>query len=90
MQEVHPASGRRRWLMRLAAATLVPLFLLGLSELGLRVVGYGYSTRLFQPLKIGGEEFLIPNDKFTHRFFPPALARSPLSSRMAAHKPEGT
>ena len=80
----------RRWLMRLAAATLVPLFLLGVLELGLRVVGYGYSTRLFLPLEIGGEKFLIPNDKFTHRFFPPALARTPLSSRMTAEKPKGT
>jgi tetratricopeptide (TPR) repeat protein len=90
VQELHRDSGRRRWLMRLAAATFVPLLLLGLLELGLRVVGYGYSTRLFLPLRIGDEEFLIPNDKFTHRFFPPALARAPLSSRMAAQKPKGT
>lgn len=81
--------GRRRW-MRLAAATLVPLLLLGVLELGLRLAGFGHSTRLFLPRTIGGEEFLIPNEKFTHRFFPPALARAPLSGRMAAHKPEGT
>ena len=83
-------SGRRGWWMRVAAATLVPLVLLGLLELGLRVVGYGHSTRLFLPRTIGGREFLIPNEKFTHGFFPPALARAPLSSRMAADKPEGT
>ncbi len=83
------SSGRRRW-MRLAAATLVPLLLLGVLELGLRLAGFGYSTRLFLPRTIGGEKFLIPNDKFTHRFFPPALARAPLSGRMAAQKPEGT
>ena len=83
-------SGRRRWFMRIAAATLVPLFLLGLLELGLRLSGYGYSTRLFLPLRIAGEEFLVPNGKFTHRFFPPALARAPLASRMAAQKPRGT
>ena len=53
-----PMSGRRRWLMRLAAATLVPLFLLGVLELGLRLSGYGYPTRLFLPLRIGGEDFL--------------------------------
>jgi tetratricopeptide (TPR) repeat protein len=76
--------------MRLAAATLVPLLLLGVLELGLRLAGFGHSTRLFLPRTIGGEEFLIPNEKFTHRFFPPALARAPLSGRMAAHKPEGT
>ena len=76
--------------MRLAAATLVPLMIFGGLELGLRLAGYGYSTRLFLPHTIGGEEFLIPNEKFTHRFFPPALARAPLSGRMAAHKPAGT
>lgn len=85
-----PASpGRRRW-MRLAAATLVPLFILGALELGLRLAGYGHSTRLFLPLTIEGGEFLVPNEKFTHRFFPPGLARVPLSGRMAAPKPEGT
>jgi tetratricopeptide (TPR) repeat protein len=83
-------SGRRGWWMRLGAATLVPLVLLGLLELGLRVLGYGHSTRLFLPRTIGGREFLIPNEKFTHGFFPPALARAPLSGRMAADKPEGT
>ncbi len=76
--------------MRLAAATLVPLFLLGVLELGLRLAGYGYPTQLFLSRTIGGEKFLIPNDKFTHRFFPPALARAPLSGRMDAEKPEGT
>lgn len=90
VQEPRGRSGRRVWWMRVAAATLVPLVLLGLLELGLRVVGYGHSTRLFLPRTIDGEEFLIPNEKFTHGFFPPALARAPLSSRMAAEKPKGT
>jgi tetratricopeptide (TPR) repeat protein len=76
--------------MRLMAVTLVPLFLIGLFELGLRVVGYGYSTDFFVPSEINGEEFLIPNRKFTHQFFPPALARAPLPMRMPAKKPEGT
>lgn len=76
--------------MRLAAATLVPLLILGGLELGLRWAGYGYPTRLFLPRTIGGEEFLVPNEKFTHRFFPPALAREPLAGRMAARKPAGT
>jgi hypothetical protein len=83
-------SPRRRLWMRLAAATLVPLSVLGMLELGLRVAGFGYPTRLFLPLTIDGEEFLVPNEKFTHRFFPPALARTPLPGRMAAQKPAGT
>lgn len=86
----HGYSGRNRWLMRLMAATLVPLCLLGILELGLRVAGYGYSTRFFIPSQIGGKEFLVPNRKFTHQFFPPSLSRTPLPLRMAANKPEGT
>ena len=82
-------AGRRRW-MRLAAATLVPLFIFGGLELGLRLAGYGYPTRLFLPRTIDGEEFLVPNEKFTRRFFPAALAREPLSGRMAVPKPAGT
>ncbi len=76
--------------MRLAAATLVPLVILGALEAGLRLAGYGHSTRLFLPLTIEGREFLVPNEKFTHRFFPPGLARVPLSGRIPAPKPEGT
>lgn len=82
-------AGRRRWL-RLAAALLVPLFIFGGLELGLRVAGYGYPTCFFLPRTIGGQEFFVPNEKFTHRFFPSALAREPLTSRMAASKPAGT
>lgn len=77
--------------MRLAAVTLVPILLLGLLELGLRLAGYGYPTRLFLPAKIGSEDFLVPNEKFANRFFPPALARAPLSAAvMAARKPANT
>lgn len=77
--------------MRLAAVTLVPLLLLGLLELSLRLTGFGYPTRLFLPVKIGGKDFLVPNEKFTYRFFPSALARAPLSSAvMPAQKPAKT
>ncbi len=76
--------------MGVVAATLVPLVLLGLLELGLRIAGFGASTRLFLPSTIEGKEFFIPNEKFTTRFFPASLARVPLSSRMAAQKPQGT
>lgn len=79
-----------RWWMRLAAATLVPLFILGMLEVGLRLAGYGYPTRLFLHRTIGGQEFLVPNEKFARRFFPPALARAPLAGRVAVAKPQGT
>lgn len=83
-------SRRRLWLMRLSAATLVPLLLLGVLELGLRVAGYGYPTSYFLRSRIDGQDFLIPNYKFSYRFFPPKLARVPVIFRMAAQKPDGT
>lgn len=83
-------SGRRLWLMRLAAATVVPLLVLGAMELSLRLVGYGYPTSYFLPSKIAGQNFLLPNPRFAYRFFPPALARAPLPVRMLAEKPANT
>ena len=38
------SSKRRLWLMRLFAMILVPLFVLGVAELGLRLAGYGYQA----------------------------------------------
>ena len=74
----------------MTAATLVPLFLLGSLELVLRAVGYGYSTDFWRPSTIEGEEFVVPNPAFSHRFFPPDLARLPLPIRVATKKPENT
>jgi hypothetical protein len=82
-----PISRRRLWLMRLFAMALIPLFLLGGIELGLRLGGYGYDTHFFRPIQIKGEKFYVPNDKFGHRFFPSALARTADSIRFAAEKP---
>lgn len=76
--------------MRLLAATLIPLFLLGLFEAGLRLVGYGHSTRFFLPATIGEQDFLIPNRQFTYSFFPPAIARMPLPLRVPEEKPDDT
>src|SRR4051812_18033773 len=80
----------RQWLFRIAAAVLLPLFVLGALEIGLRVAGYGYRTTFFRPYQIGGEDFLVENEKFGLRFFPPELVRSPQEMRMHAKKPEGT
>jgi tetratricopeptide (TPR) repeat protein len=74
----------------LLAVLLLPALLLGAVEGVLRFAGYGYSTHFFKPLRIGGEAFLVENDKFGLRFFPPELARLPTPLRMAAHKRPGT
>jgi len=60
-----------------------------LLEIGLRLAGYGYSTAFFKRIRVGNEEFLVDNDKFGWRFFPPELSRSPPPVRMRARKPPG-
>lgn len=64
--------------------------LLGALEIGLRLGGYGYSTWLFKPLRIGNEQFLVENPDFSLRFFPPELARTPGPIRMKPTKAPGT
>jgi len=80
-------SRRRRWLFRLCAMTLVPLFLLGATEAALRLARYGHPTSFFLHTRIQGRDFYVPNDKFGLLFFPPGMVRSPLPMRMAADKP---
>ena len=88
---VRPASVSpgRKWLFRLVAALILPVLLLGGAEAVLRLIGFGYSTHFFKPLRLGGTDFWIENDKFGLRFFPPELARLPTPLRMAAHKHTG-
>jgi tetratricopeptide (TPR) repeat protein len=80
----------KKWFFALVGFVLLPLLALVGLELGLRVVGYGYPTTFFKPLRIGTGDFLVENDKFGLRFFPPELARSPPPIVMEAKKPRGT
>jgi tetratricopeptide (TPR) repeat protein len=81
-----PVSKRRLWLMRLFAMIFVPLALLGGLELGLRLCGYGYDTHFFRQIRVNGESYYVPNEKFSYRFFPPSIARTALPIRFAAEK----
>ena len=83
-----PAS--RLWLFRFCAAILIPLVVFGVLELGLRLASYGYPTSFFLKYKIDGREFYVPNERFGNRFFPPAIARTPLAQRMAVEKAPDT
>jgi tetratricopeptide (TPR) repeat protein len=83
-------TGSKLWIMRLIAATVVPLLMLGGLELLLRIGGYGYSTTYFKESQMGGEKYLIPNHTFTYRFFPKDLSRAPLATRVAKKKPPAT
>jgi tetratricopeptide (TPR) repeat protein len=72
------------------AIFVLPLLLLGVMEMALRMAGYGYQTGIFKQMRIGDTEFLVNNDDFSLRFFPPQAARFPGPVRMALPKPAGT
>ena len=85
-----PIPRRRLWLFRFCAAVLIPLVVAGGLELGLRLLGYGYPTSFFIKYEISGQDYYVPNDQFGYRFFPPALARTPVPQRMAVKKSPNT
>ena len=80
----------RQWLFRIIAFLLLPLLTLAVLEGALRLVGYGYPTSFFQKIRLGGHEFLVNNQTFSLRFFPPQLARWPGPIMMEASKPPDT
>jgi len=82
-------SKRRMWIYRLLTFFLIPAFILGSLELALTVAGYGYPTSYFVKSRIDDKDFLITNDQFGYRFFPPALARESARYRIPAEKPTG-
>jgi len=86
-----PPTGWRKWAYRLIAATVVPALFFGLLELGLRVCAYGYPAAFFVPptAAVPGID-LASNYDFSRRFFPPALARTPIPLALATVKPAGT
>jgi tetratricopeptide (TPR) repeat protein len=84
--KLRAVSRRRAWLFR-SVALLLPVVLLGLVEMGLRLAGYGYATSFFRTTRVEGQEFLVNNDTFSLRFFPPELARWPGTLMIPTSKP---
>jgi len=76
------------WCWRLLAALLGPLIALALLELGLRVVGVGYSTHFFVP-NLEARDYTT-NLKFGWRFFPPRIARWPSAQVVSPRKDANT
>ena len=85
-----PVSPGRRRLFRFIALVVLPLLLLGGLEMVLRLAGYGYATGFFEKIRVGEKEFLVNNENFSMRFFPPQLARWPSPVMLAAKKPANT
>ncbi len=59
---------------------------MGGIEIGLRLAGYGYDTSFFRRIQIDGHDYYVPNEEFSNRFFPPAIARKTLPFRFEAEK----
>jgi tetratricopeptide (TPR) repeat protein len=81
---------RKIWLFRVAAIVLGPALFLGVSESGLRAVGYGYNPHVAVKCEIDGRPYLGENARFAWRFFPPILAREFEPFAFPVHKPAGT
>jgi tetratricopeptide (TPR) repeat protein len=83
-------SPRRRWMFRILTPIIMLLLVGGGLEAALRLCGYGYPASFFLKTEIGGKDYYVSNDRFGYRFFPPALARTPVPMRMAVKKPAKT
>jgi tetratricopeptide (TPR) repeat protein len=79
---------KHRWLARLIAAVIVPLFLFALVEGGLRLFGYGYSTKFFVPTDDG--KTLTTNPKFAWQYYSKGKATSPTPVLFPKEKAAGT
>lgn len=78
------------WSFRLVALVGAPVVFLGLLELGLRVMGYGYSTSFLLPASHRGQPVYVQNNQFGWRFFGPEQARLPYPFSFSQTKPSDT
>jgi tetratricopeptide (TPR) repeat protein len=85
-----PLVPRRKWLFRIAALLLIPLLTLAVLEAALRLAGYGYTTSLFEKVRVQGRDYLLNNEDFSLRFFPPELSRVPAPLMIEPVKPADT
>jgi len=77
----------RLWIFRLVTFVLIPVLLLGILEIGLRLLGAGHSTAFTADAGVG---VLRDNEKFASRFFPGEIARAPLVFSFPVEKTEET
>jgi hypothetical protein len=80
----------RFWIPRLAAAMLIPVLLLALTEGALRLFHVGYSTSLMEPCVVHGQPTSCYNLFFAAPFFPPGIIKTPQFFSMSPQKPAGT
>jgi tetratricopeptide (TPR) repeat protein len=82
--------GWRRGLTLAATAILVPVLLLGITEIALRICGFGSLTTATRPCTDRGLAAYCDNPFFTTPFFPPGMLRTPRPYVIPARKSPGT
>jgi tetratricopeptide (TPR) repeat protein len=70
----------------LTALVVIPALLLLVTEVILRLAGFGYPTSFFLESKIEERAAYVDNPDFGRRFFPPGLVRYPRSQVVPADK----
>ncbi len=85
-----PITGRRLWLFRIIAITVIPVLLLLLVELSLRIAGFGFPAAAVVKCELNGRDAYCDNVKFGWRFFPPNIARESDPFIFPADKPDNT
>ena len=83
-------SGARIWRLRLMALVGVPVLLIGLLELTLRIVGFGYPTSFLLSQVYHGKQTFVQNNRFGWRFFGPQMSRLPAPIAIPKEKSPGT
>jgi tetratricopeptide (TPR) repeat protein len=69
--------GKPAWWVRLLAVVLSPILFLGLVELVLSLIGYGYPRSFFVPWKASGQTVYLANSHYAEHFVPKQLSRTP-------------
>jgi tetratricopeptide (TPR) repeat protein len=70
-------SRRKIWCFRLLVVIGIPIAFLGMTELALRLIGFGYPTGFLLASQRDGQKVLVQNNQFGWRFFGAAMARLP-------------
>src|SRR5713226_9079681 len=76
-----------RWCAIIALVVLFPALVLALLELSLRAAGFGFSSGFLVP--VPGRSYWGTNEDFGRRFFPAAMARTPVPALISQPKPAG-
>ncbi len=91
---VPPASprvtGPRLWIFRLLALVAAPVLFFGLTELVLRLAGFGYPTEFLLSALQNGQKTFVQNNQFGWRFFGPKLSRLPWPVSISQFKAHDT